>query len=1296
MRHLIDSTRIDQFFNSTRRDAQELLPHLIRKLILATIPPDRIAAIRIPVGDAVGHPGFDGRVAITTTSPFVPSGTSIWEMGTGDPEPKAKKDYASRVADPLGLVPSTTSFVFVGPHRWDGRDTWVKEKNEEKVWQEVRAVDNVDLELWLESAPSVARWLAAQMGLHTPGLADIKVVWGELSGKYGLAIAPELVIGGRDQEMTAVQTWLVSGTGDIRIEAESAEEAEAFFTASILKMPSDQQEAVLARLVYVDQADAVETLASLHAPHFVVARTPEVRRRLAAMKSNMVRVITLAVKPLGATATSSSSVVLPNLHRRPIVDALPASGIAAQKAERIARECKGSFGALLLMAAEVHDALPPWTEGTAASDLISLMLAGQWDGDNPADQKALEQLANRPYQEVEKAVRSWGPPRGPIVRRGQTWDWVAWDFAWDHLTVHLTRADLDRFRGVLQSVLGIPDPRFDLPPDQRWAAPIYGKTHPNSSALRDGLCKSMVQIALHSDQLPDHCGQALADSLVMERLTADGNPNLPAWLSLGHWLPDFAEASPSSFLSAIELLLADAASARAMFAEGGFFGSSPHVDLLWALERLAWAPEHLSRVALILAKLAELDPGGNLRNRPKNSLLNIFLPWKPGTSATVVHRLDSMDLLYTHSPSVTWRLATALLEDRGLHVSTAMPAYRKWAPDEPAKTTTKDYWEFVHPLTQRMLKWAEGAVDRWVELISVHERMRKSHPDFAGQILAGLQALKIQSLSDTDRIALRDPIRHALVRHRQFPGVEWSMTEDELKPFDDLYDRLCPTDIVNQHLWLFGHSADLPREKGDDYEKHARRVAEEREKAVQEVYAQRGVSGLLELSQRASVPEFAGHAIGAIMISDEDEARILDAYLTEAVTADKIPTNLQAGIGFCAIRYRKHGDAWLAKVGKLGAAKWTAVKLANLAWGLPARGQTWDWLHGLSPEAEALYWQQTRIWFLEQPATDLQRATRSLLNAGRPYRAIDMLSHYLPREGRAGQPDIAFPSDLLLEVLNAATKRGREAELFPPRDDNMLGYHLSELLDWAEQHGASPASLATFEWFWLPLLEHTSRYGRRGLKTLQQVLASDPTFFVDVLSLAYKSNEEEEGDDAPTPESSARALQAWRLLNEWIWVPGTAAPPSHKEIERHDGDISFGPGEIDAAKLTDWVTAARSLASAAGRLDVCDSQIGQVLAYSPSDADGLWPCEAVRKLIQDTASVKIEHGLHMGVFNRRGTMWRDSGGKQERALSAKLREHATRTAAKWPRVSAAVSGIAESLDQQGKREDDRSAFEEFE
>ena len=57
MRQIIDTTALDGWLGSARRDAQEMLPHLIRRLVAETVPISTISGMRFPVGDQVGLPG---------------------------------------------------------------------------------------------------------------------------------------------------------------------------------------------------------------------------------------------------------------------------------------------------------------------------------------------------------------------------------------------------------------------------------------------------------------------------------------------------------------------------------------------------------------------------------------------------------------------------------------------------------------------------------------------------------------------------------------------------------------------------------------------------------------------------------------------------------------------------------------------------------------------------------------------------------------------------------------------------------------------------------------------------------------------------------------------------------------------------------------------------------------------------------------------------------------------------------------------------------------------------------------
>ncbi len=111
-------------------------------------------------------------------------------------------------------------------------------------------------------------------------------------------------------------------------------------------------------------------------------------------------------------------------------------------------------------------------------------------------------------------------------------------------------------------------------------------------------------------------------------------------------------------------------------------------NLLWALEMLARSPTYLFQAASILARLDELDPGGQWANRPFASLRQIFVTWSPQTYATSAQRLTVIDRLLRDHPEVGWKLLVAIapkLYDTSN--PTAMPNWRDFAPDQPETIT---------------------------------------------------------------------------------------------------------------------------------------------------------------------------------------------------------------------------------------------------------------------------------------------------------------------------------------------------------------------------------------------------------------------------------------------------------------------------------------------------------------------------------------------------------------------------------------------------------------------------------
>ena len=110
------------------------------------------------------------------------------------------------------------------------------------------------------------------------------------------------------------------------------------------------------------------------------------------------------------------------------------------------------------------------------------------------------------------------------------------------------------------------------------------------------------------------------------------------------------------------------------------------------------------------------------------------------------------------------------------------------------------------------------------------------------------------------------------------------------------------------------------------------------------------------------------------------------------------------------------------------------------------------------------------------------------------------------------------------------------------------------------------------------------------------------------------------------------------------------------------------------------------------RIEICDVMIGEQLSHAPADADGTWPCEAVREILELVPTDEILRGFHCGVSNQRGTFTKSmtEGGEQERKLARKYRAYSEKCRVGWPRTGLALRRLAESYEAQGKREDERA------
>ena len=511
-----------------------------------------------------------------------------------------------------------TTFVFVTPRAWKGKDKWFKDRAKEGHWSDVRALNADDLVAWLEQAPAVAHWFARLIGkLPATGVTPLDEWWGNWSTVANPNISPELVIAGRQSQSERIFHWFQGEPGHSYVQGNTQDEAIAFVAACARANATQWGSALLERAIVVHNADAWRILEGHPSPLMLVRDFwgGNVSPQIAVGRGHHV------LTPLGEfQEPGGTGVTLPRLGREETREALAKMGLSEAKARALVRSTARRLPIIRRrLVDEAGGPIPEWATSSTPHSLIALVLVGQWDDDQEGDKAIVAEVLGQPYEALQRDLTSlMSVPDSPLTKVGNRWRLISHEETWHLLAPRLTSTDVQRFERVAVDVFGAISPEFQLPVGERYMAGALGKVPSHSATMREGIARSLALMGTHADRAKNAENTVYVPVRVASSILADVN-SWQIWATLSDHLAALAEASPEAVLDAVERDLASEPSPfKDLFAQegNGLFGGVPHTGVLWALEHLAWSRDHFARVARILARLAEMDPGGQVSNRP--------------------------------------------------------------------------------------------------------------------------------------------------------------------------------------------------------------------------------------------------------------------------------------------------------------------------------------------------------------------------------------------------------------------------------------------------------------------------------------------------------------------------------------------------------------------------------------------------------------------------------------------------------------------------------------------------------
>jgi hypothetical protein len=1244
---LIRADDLDRW--AARITAAPEFPRLVRLLVHAAVR--GLKQVDFPADEAIRLGGWDGKVLAEDASPFVPVGFSVWELGTSqDPRAKANDDYGKRTQNSLGVDPRQTTFVFVTPRRWPGRDAWVAEKLGEGIWKDVRVYDAETLVQWLEIAPAVAAWLAPVVGAVPPDARALEVVCVDFKTATNPTLDASGLLIGRDSERAKLLTLLQGPPLVIEISATTVAEGAAFVGACIESLPEQERDSLFARAIWVDSSAGLRVIAVSDRPLIVVA-SGEVT--IARTQHHFIRVCTSRGSAAGNAIELGAQPI------SALVEYLAKQGLDRNDAYE---RCQNAGGYLervrhtLLVAPSV----PQWAASAGAVTVAAAILIGEWDESYEPDKEIVSAIAGVQYEQFIRAITPFQFGPSPLITRaGTVWKVYARPTAWKLLEPSLTKRQLEVFLQSAQDVLLEPDPRFELAPEERWMANVHGKRRAHSSHLRSGLAGGLLYAAvLGRDDSACYAGwraQDWIDRACGQLFEKRGEANF--WRRIHGELQGLAEASPDRFLTGLEADLAQQEPQICeLFEEEGELGGCLHSDLLWALELLAWAPEYVGRVALVLAALAERDPGGRWGNRPHCSLTEMLLPWQPQCSAMAPERKQLFTLITQRFPKVGWELGKSLMPNQTTVCTPgARPKLRAWAPEKERKPVlTADYWAEIQGISERLLEMAGKDPERWDFLLS---NLNSFLPALMERVLRGAEELGREIRGD-DRLLFWTRLRKLLHHHNQFSSkenVEWVYPREILDRLEALYTALTPEDPIDRTAWLFAFHVERPTDIGTDWREEEEKTSAARAEAA-ETLAKLDLNALF-----AALPRFENHRLlGYFLGRSSGESIEPDLLRRCAASANERERDLARG--FSAARYEVDPGEVLRRWCSRESPDFISEEaVATMLQGLPASPEIWDVVEAAGPLCHKFFWKGVYIHLFDRPR-DAERAARNLLSVGRALAAIDLLAANTKSAWLAGDGDVP----LVVDALNAGVA---EANANPSHVER-VAHDIARLIKaLAESKRLDLGELMQLEWIYFGVLEHQ----RQHELVIYLNLISNPKLLLQLVGLIYiPEGESREGRPDPSESERAAATQAWRILHKWKPFAGTSpdAMPSAEE-------------------LAATVEHVRKLADESRYLGIVDDLVGKALASSPLGRDGIWPHESVREVLERYSSEALANGFVVGKQNLRGMTSRSlgDGGEQERQLAAQYETWQRALAVSHPRTSALLGQLAEIYRSEANRED---------
>lgn len=1243
----IKAYEIDNWTKSEPRRAQELLPKLVCKLLLASSK--EIVDFHFPFEKAIQYGGLDGYLSTSDSNSFYPEGKSAWEFGTNqDIKGKFNQDYEKRSKGLNAIELKSTTFCFVTSRIWncqEGISEFTATKEKDGIWKNVKILDANNLELWLAECPSVAMWFADIIGKSHYGLVDLESYWNSVINNTVPKLTKEFFIYNRSNTLVdELIKYIDEKESKILLLAESKMEAILTLSAMLLDNNDIKIQQILSRVVVAYSSEGLENACFNFKDAIII---PVFENPKTQYSTNCVLIIPAEINgPIDLINKNSPRCSIYKRRKREYINALKILGFDDTEANKYTIDFKCRFSPLLRMVS-IDDSIkmPSWASSDNLVCLIPALFANAWEGNLESDKKAIEILSGKTYDEYISSIESFmRGDNAPIFNLDNSYACISWNELWDITSSKITSSFFANYKKCVKYVFSQTDPVFELTEDKWAMGSLYGKKAPFSEKLKQGLIIAMTKIVEMSEinNIFAFCSDCVAEC---DALIKDILDSISTKEHLYTLIPNFiylAEASPEIVLNFLEKKISSNDEDfwyLFKIPAKPIFGRNIYTYVLWTLERLCWLDTCFVRAVNALVAISEKKFEYSISNSPLNSLYTIFCLWHPQGAFSLDDREIILKNIITQKPQ-TGRMLLNLLIPSGNDIVTELSAFEFRDFEKNNFEITNVYLvNTLNKMVRCFLETSTFSYEDWIFILKNFSTFYNVLEEMEIDIKN-----KVNHITDQEKLLICESVAHKIGHHKKFANADWSMSEDEMKKIEEIYYLFLPeTPYKYIHYFSYdfiGLNPCVYEQDAYNYTKEKAELQKERIMACEKTIENYGIDSLIELGEKVKAPQLLADAIIASKYIEEIS---LDYVAEIRKTVPKFTavliTSLYYTLGIQYFNVLK--DSMYDKEDIVFIVRQFPIKLDVI-----------EFLESLSTEIQNDFWENANAWRVSHEDMEFaKKCLKKLISYNRPYSAIN---------------ELYFSEIDDEEIIVDALKQG--LEMYPNAENNGMSLDnintscVQELFSRLHKDNRDiNFIIAQLELSYILLFDIDFEPS-----CLVDYVLSTPEAFIELLSCCYKKDEQTESDSKET-RNNISASVANKALDSIKRLPG------------QDNDT------INRDDFFNWINSVIRISKEKKYKKACEIVVGKIMSYAPVDEDGIWPHRYVREFFEKNSTDIIVDHFQIGLINQRG-VYSPSGGDEEERLSLKYYEYAKHLQIEYPKTAHAVRTIGDSYKYESRFE----------